>query len=165
MSIADSQQIVQSLYSDHHVWLKSWLRRKLGCGEQAADLAHDTFVRVMSRDVVRIGEPRGYLATVARGLMVDLFRRRAIEAAWLDVLAAQPEPETIALETRAIIIETLVAVDCLLDRLGPRTRSVFLLAQLDGLTQAEIGQRLQISLPTVRTPSSGVHRMFIARGV
>jgi len=148
--LAPHQQI-RDLYSDHHRWLHNWLRRRLGCGEQAADLAHDTFLRVMTgRDVAAIGEPRGYLSTVARGLMVDLFRRRAIEAAWLDVLAAQPEPEMIALETQAIIIETLLAVDRLLDRLGSRTRAVFLLAQLDGLTQVEIGKQLRISLPTVR---------------
>ncbi len=146
-----SHHDIHDLYCDHHGWLQGWLRRRLGCSQQAADLAQDTFVRVLSgRNVAAIGEPRGYLATVARGLMIDLFRRQAIEAAWLDALAAQPEPETIALETQAIIIETLVAVDRLLDRLGPRTRAVFLLAQLEGLTQVEIGRRLQISLPTVR---------------
>ncbi|HEV8495007.1 MAG TPA: sigma-70 family RNA polymerase sigma factor, partial [Candidatus Angelobacter sp.] len=114
------------------------------------DLAQDTFVRVMSGRNQVISEPRGYLATVARGLMVDMFRRQNIEAAYLDALAIHTQPETIELEAQAIIIETLVELDQLLDQLGARTRAVFLLAQLEGLTQGEIGQRLNISLPTVR---------------
>ncbi len=150
MSITNFHSLTESLYRDHQPWLKDWLRRKLGCSQRAADLAQDTFVRVMSGRTQSISEPRGYLATIARGLMVDMFRRQAIEAAYLDALAVQPESESIELEAQAIIIETLVELDRLLDQLGSRTRSVFLLAQLEGLTQVEIGQRLNISLPTVR---------------
>ena len=39
---------VEVLYNDHHHWLTGWLRRKLGCPESAADLAQDTFIRVLS---------------------------------------------------------------------------------------------------------------------
>ena len=37
--------IVEVLYQDHHSWLTGWLRRKLGCPQNAADLAQDTFIR------------------------------------------------------------------------------------------------------------------------
>lgn len=40
--------VVGSLCGDHHHWLHGWLRRKLGCAQVAADLAHDTFVRLIS---------------------------------------------------------------------------------------------------------------------
>ncbi|MEN0035501.1 MAG: sigma-70 family RNA polymerase sigma factor [Cellvibrio sp.] len=150
MSSQISHSFAETLYRDHQPWLKDWLRRRLGCSQRAADLAQDTFMRVMSGRNQVINEPRGYLATVARGLMVDMFRRQTVEAAYLDALATYAQPETIELEAQAIIIETLVELDQLLDQLGARTRAVFLLAQLEGLTQAEIGQRLNISLPTVR---------------
>ncbi|WP_252321041.1 MULTISPECIES: sigma factor [Symbiopectobacterium] len=39
---------VQRIYHEHHVWLQAWLRRRLGCSQQAADLAQDTFVRLVS---------------------------------------------------------------------------------------------------------------------
>ncbi|MFL9609593.1 sigma factor [Methylobacillus sp. Pita2] len=39
--------LVHQLYSSHHGWLYAWLRKKLGCQHIAADLAHDTFVRLM----------------------------------------------------------------------------------------------------------------------
>jgi RNA polymerase sigma-19 factor, ECF subfamily len=51
VSAAESaiQEQVHALYSHHHGWLYGWLRRKLGDAHQAADLAHDTFVRLLSR--------------------------------------------------------------------------------------------------------------------
>lgn len=53
-------------------------------------------------------------------------------------------------ETRAIILETLIAIDSMLDQLGTRTRDIFLLAQFEGLTYAAIGERLEISITTVK---------------
>ncbi|ROL65890.1 RNA polymerase subunit sigma [Pseudomonas chlororaphis] len=145
------QHHVQSLYEDHHSWLCGWLRKKLGCVDNAADLAQDTFVRVLSkRKVIELREPRAYLSTIARSLMIDLFRRRDLEQAYLETLAALPEPTAISPETRALIIETLMEIDTLLDGLGTRTREVFLMTQLDGLSHVEIGRRLQISVNTVK---------------
>lgn len=153
MSSTDSvpNQQIQTLYSDHHGWLQGWLRRKLGNAFDAADLAQDVFIRVITnRNIAPLREPRGYLATIAHGLMIDRFRRQALENAYLEALAIHPEPETISQETHAIIIETLIAIDRLLDELGQRTRQIFLLAQLEELSYVEIARRLGISLPTVK---------------
>lgn len=73
---------VNDLYCDHHGWLHGWLRKRLGNGFDAADLAQDTFVRVLkARNALEIREPRPYLSRVANGLLVDLFRRRSLEKA------------------------------------------------------------------------------------
>ncbi|OBV38350.1 sigma-70 family RNA polymerase sigma factor [Janthinobacterium psychrotolerans] len=142
---------LSTLYSQHHGWLYGWLRGKLGNAGDAADLAQDTFVRLMGkREAAPLREPRGYLATIARGLLIDRYRRQALEQAYLEALARQPEPHTISAETQAIIIETLLAVDRLLERLGTRTRAVFLLAQIEELSYVEISARLGVSLPTVK---------------
>lgn len=145
------QDALHRLYSEHHGWLQQWLRNKLGCREQAADLAQDTFVRVIGqRKWLELREPRAYLSTIARSLMIDLFRRRMLEQAYLETLAALPEPVDISPQTRAIIIETLLEIDALLDGLGARAREIFLMAQLDGLSFVEIGRRLALSTNTVR---------------
>ena len=139
------------LYRDHHGWLQGWLRRRLGNAHEAADLAQNTFLRIVAgRHVPAIEEPRKYLATIARGLMVDRFRRHSLEAAWLETLAAQPEPQAVSPETRALILETLCAIDRMLDELGPRPREIFLLAQFEGLSYAAIGARLGVSVTTVK---------------
>ncbi|HDS1736951.1 MULTISPECIES: sigma-70 family RNA polymerase sigma factor [Pseudomonas] len=153
MSRADPSlnHAVQTLYEDHHSWLCGWLRNKLGCVEHAADLAQDTFIRVLTqRKAAELREPRAYLSTVARSLMIDMFRRRALEQAYLETLAARPEPVEVSPESRLLIIETLLEIDRLLDGLGGRTREVFLMAQLDGLSYVEIARRLDISLTTVK---------------
>jgi RNA polymerase sigma factor (sigma-70 family) len=142
---------LSTLYSEHHGWLYGWLRGKLGNRAEAADLAQDTFLRLLGkRDAAPLREPRGYLTTIARGLLIDRYRRQALEHAYLEALAQQAEPTTISAETHAIIIETLLAVDRLLDRLGARTRAIFLLAQIEELCYVDISQRLGVSLPTVK---------------
>ncbi|MGI4814629.1 MAG: sigma factor [Janthinobacterium lividum] len=68
---------VHTLYADHHAWLQRWLRRKLGCAFEAADLAHDVYVRLLvSRRLPLAHESRAYLTQIAKGLVVDLFRPR-----------------------------------------------------------------------------------------
>ena len=142
---------VQSLYGGHHRWLCGWLRQKLGCAHQAADLAHDTFVRVLTRqrELAAVREPRAYLTTIARGLVIDHWRRQEVERAWLETVAHLPEPEAPSEETRAMIVDTLLAIDAMLGRLKPAVREAFLLAQFEGLTCPQIAERLGVSRATV----------------
>lgn len=142
-------QTALTLYVDHHGWLKEWLRRKLGCRHQAADLAHDTFLKLLARPC-NPDEPRAYLLTIARRLVFESWRRRDLERAWLAELAALPEAEAPSEEARAIVLETLVAIDNLLDGLSAKARRAFLLSQLDGLTYAQIAAELGVSVSRVR---------------
>lgn len=148
------QQQVHRLYSDHHGWLLGWLRRRLGNSGDAADLSHDVFLRVLSRrrasdaDAPRIEEPRAYLSTIARGLVIDLWRRRELEQAWLDALATMPQAEVPGPEQRQLMLEALVLIDRALDELPHAVRQAFLWAQLDGMTCPQIADRLGVSLAT-----------------
>lgn len=102
------------------------------------------------RHAAQIIEPRDYLATIARGLVIDRYRRHAIERAYAQTLAERPEATAISEEDKAIIIETLVAVDKALCRIGERARRIFMLSQLEGMTYQQIADRLQVSLTTVK---------------
>ncbi len=91
---------IDQLYQTHNAWLRGWLRARVGCREHAADLAQDTylaqdtFVRLLrARNVSPLKEPRAYLSSVARGLMIDQYRRRALERAYQQSLAGVPEGE------------------------------------------------------------------------
>lgn len=140
---------IESLYTAHHGWLQGWLRRRLGNSFDAADLAHDTFLRVLARRQLPVlEEPRTYLSTIARGLVVDHWRRRELEQAWLETLAALPEAEAPSPEVRMIFLQALTEIDRLLNSLKPPVRTAFLLAQLDGLTCPEIARHLGVSLAT-----------------
>ncbi|WP_073524365.1 sigma-70 family RNA polymerase sigma factor [Pseudomonas fluorescens] len=142
---------VEVLYNDHHHWLTVWLRRKLGCPDNAADLAQDTFIRVLSaRESATLIEPRAFLTTVAKRVLFNFYRRQDLERAYLEALAQTPEHVAPSEEDRAIILQTLLELDQLLDGLPKQVKRAFLLAQLDGLTYAQIGAQLGISIATVK---------------
>ncbi|MGK5026128.1 sigma-70 family RNA polymerase sigma factor [Janthinobacterium sp. RB2R34] len=151
--IAQSSQAIAGLYSSHHGWLLRWLRGKLPCADQAADLAHDTFVRLLAAPpaaMPALREPRAYLTTVAQRLLIDHYRRLSLEQAWLEALAQQPELLMQSPEERLIILQALQRLDAMLDGLPDAVRSVFLMAHVDDLGYAEIATRLGISERTVK---------------
>lgn len=151
MSNHPPHAITESLYRDHHSWLRSWLYRRLGCPENAADLTQDTFVKLLLKvEWESLREPRAYLRTVAHGLLVNSLKRKDLERAYLQALAELPEAEYPSPETRAIALQTLFEIDALLDGLSVNVRRAFLLVQLEGLTHADIAERLGVSISSVR---------------
>ncbi len=146
------QHEIHSLYHNHHNWLYSWLQHKLGDGYDAADLAHDTFIRVIVfRQTQSLGdEPRALLKCIAKGLVIDHWRRQEVRQAYLDTIAHLPEPTALPPEVSLSILEALYQVDVMLHSMSARTRQIFLLSQLDGLTYQEISKRIGISLATVK---------------
>jgi RNA polymerase sigma-70 factor (ECF subfamily) len=140
---------VADLYTDHHGWLHAWLRGKLGCAHQAADLAHDTFVRLLVRPRELGGEPRALLTHIAKGLVIDHWRRQELERAYCEALAHLPEPQVPSAETQRLMLDALVQIDALLDGLGPKVRAAFLLSRLEGRSYPEIAREIGVSLSSV----------------
>jgi len=144
------RQGIESLYAEHHGWLRSWLRRRLGDAWDAADLAHDTYLRILHSG--RLPEPhqsRQHLAQIARCLVIDLHRRRQIEAAYLEALALVSDPFGPSEETRALAVEALVQIDAALNKLAPKARKALLLCKLDGMSYRDIAAELGVSVSSV----------------
>ena len=142
---------IESLYFNHHVWLQAWLRRRLGDTHRAADLAHDTFVRLLTRQGLGpLHEPRAFLTTVAARVLASHWRREQLERAYLDALRCLPPALVPSPEERALVLEALQHLDELLDGLPAPVKRAFLLSQLDGLTQRQIAQQLNVTERTVR---------------
>ncbi|WP_198971975.1 sigma-70 family RNA polymerase sigma factor [Xylophilus sp. ASV27] len=141
---------IDALYREHRAWLLGWLRRRLGDEHVAADLAQDTFVRVITGGQAPVlQEPRAYLTTLAQRLLCNFWRRRELERAWLDTLAAQPEELAPSPETYALVREAIETLDRWLDGLPPKVRQAFLLRRLEGLAHGEIAARMGVSVTTV----------------
>lgn len=140
---------IESIYCDHHDWLQGWLRQRLGNAADAADLAHDAFVRLLHRPVTQgfdsYFEARAYLRSMANGLCVDLWRRREIEQVWLETLAAKPESFEPSPEQHAVVIETLMEIGEMLSRLPHKAATAFMMAQIDGVPYRDIGNSLGVS--------------------
>lgn len=148
------QTAISDLYCEHHGWLFGWLRRKLGCAQNAADLTQDTFARILNarETVATLREPRAFLSTTARRLIIDQARRKQIENAYLQELALTAEalegfqsPEQIL-----TTLEALEQIAFILEGMHDKVRQAFVLYYLDGLTQTEIARQLALSDRTVR---------------
>ncbi|MDE1166359.1 MAG: sigma-70 family RNA polymerase sigma factor [Pseudomonas sp.] len=154
MSPAEQPTTAQlhTLYSAHHGWLQGWLQRKIGNTWDAADLAQDTFVRLLTRQLLQnLGnEPRALLTHIAKGLMIDRWRRQAVERAYLETLAHVPQQHAPSPESRHLILEALCRIDAMLREMPDITRQAFVLSQLEGLTYGQIAEQLAVSLITVK---------------
>ncbi|MDQ8032687.1 MAG: sigma-70 family RNA polymerase sigma factor [Bordetella sp.] len=154
------QQQFHALYRDHHSWLFGWLRRRLGCSHHAADLAHDTFERLLaSRDllmgrgeVLALDEPRAYLTTTARRLLIDRARREALERSYLAELEvlAQTLPHHPSPEQLLVAVQALEQICLVLEGVSAKARSAFLLHYLDGQTHACVASALGVSTRMVQ---------------
>lgn len=144
---APSHPDLASLYAAHHGWLQGWLRKRLGNACDAADLAQDAFVRLLvaPRPLATAPEARVYLRTMANGLCIDLWRRRAVEQAWLDTLAAQPEALVPSAEHQVMVLQALQEIDALLARLAPKAARAFVLVMACRMTHQEAAAELGVS--------------------
>lgn len=132
-------------FLDHYHELIGTWTRKLRSRHQAEDLAHDAFVRVLENDVQPVEQPRAYLHQTARNIAVDGYRRedrrQALEQEGLDlspVAGDDPEAYVHALELAD-------SVERALAQLPLNCRKVFIWQKLEGLTQAEIAERMGLT--------------------
>lgn len=142
------------LYSDHHGWLFGWLRKKLGCSHRAADMAQDTFIRVLTSraDLFAIAEPRAYLTTIAGRLIIDDARRRKVEQAYLETWIALHGETAVAPSSESVVevVQLLSEVSRLLEGLPEKPRKAFLMSRLDGKPYKEIAESLGVSVSMVK---------------
>jgi RNA polymerase sigma-70 factor (ECF subfamily) len=125
---------VAVLYRQQHGWLQNWLRRRLNCSQSAADLAQDTFMRLLAKEQVpELHAPRTFLAKVAQSVLCNHYRRQKLERAYLEALAAMPEQVAPSLETQAILLETLIALDAALEGLERPVREALCIMLDDSL--------------------------------
>lgn len=142
---------VNRLYLEHQGWLRNWLRVRMDHSATAADLVHDTFVRVLSKPTTpTLSNPRGYLATIAGGLLKNHWRRQALEQAYEHALAHAAPAFEASPAHHYEIMETLLEISRLLDGLPQRVREIFLLSQLDDMTHPQIAEQLGISVNVVQ---------------
>lgn len=143
-----------TLYGEHHHWLFSWLRRKLGCEHHAADVAQDTFMRILgsSQSLFGINEPRAFLTTTAQRLLIDRARRAAIEEAYLAELALWIQEEDFhpSAEQSAMVLEMLTLAGAALHPLSARVQEAFLLHYFHGETHSAVAEQLGVSTKSVQ---------------
>lgn len=140
-----------TLWVAHQPWLLARLQQRLRNHAEAEDVASETFERILhTRRLRGLHEPRAYLTTIAKHILLRNWRRRDLEQAWLEALAQCTPACYPSVEERVILLESLTRIDQALEGMSQKGRTVFLLSQLDGLTYAQIGDRMGLSISMVR---------------
>ena len=135
---------ISTLYADCQHDLLGFLTRKLHCPYTAEDIAQESFailVRATKESV--IDHPRHFLFKTAANLAVDYVRHNKVVERHVaqykeEALTLSPEQGVSDAEWLRLLRETL-------SELPSRTRDVFILNRLQGLSYLDVGLRLGIS--------------------
>lgn len=144
---------VGRLYNTHHGWLFGWLCRKLRCPHDAADLSHDTFVRLLNgEDPARLREPRAYLLVIANRLMINRHRRRRVEEDALRQVAVLLEKQERRGPDSTAAAQDLLArlLHLLTEELPDKHRRAFVMARVHGQSYRAIAVQLDVSESSVK---------------
>lgn len=126
--------------------------RRVGNLSEVDDLVQDVFLRIVRRGAAsELEKFEGYVFKTAASVLADRARRRKVRHAALHV-AFEPEihaGQTPGPERTVLEQEALQAVGVALLQLPERTRQVFVLRRIEGLSSPEVGRRLGISPSSV----------------
>lgn len=145
------QSAFSEAYQAHRQRLYQYFRRRISNGDDAQELAQETFLRLLRvdrADLVR--DPQAYLYRIARNLVYERACKALPIERWaddseLEALADPSAPEADA--DRAALNEK---VERIVAELPPRHQAIILLFCHEGLSQREIGERLSLSKSMVQ---------------
>lgn len=137
----------------HEEALVRYLGRTWRHREEIADLRQEIYIRVYeAAQKSRPLQPKSFLFTAARHLMIDHIRRRRIVAidtvGDLDVLNVPGIDENVP-EQRASAHQELRRLADALDQLPPKCREVIWMRRVEDLPQKEVAIRLNVTQKTV----------------
>lgn len=145
-------RFVTALYLDHIGEIRRYIGRRIACRDTVADLAQETFVRLLSVDQVPgPDKSRAYLYRIAEHLTIDHYRRQAPLAGKqlnLDDCADLPCPAP-APERHAIARQELRRLQAAIDALPARCREVFIRHKFDGLPQKTLAAEYGVTLNAI----------------
>jgi RNA polymerase sigma-70 factor (ECF subfamily) len=145
--------------------LLSFFLRRVREPQDAEDLAHEVFLRLLRRDeAVPVDNPEIYVFRIAANLLRDRARRAASHRAsehtsledLVEEVAEARTMEAALLEDRGpervlLSQESLMEVIRALDELGPLTRDIFLLVRLEKMKHRDIAAAYGIAVRAVET--------------
>ena len=138
---------VASMYESQATSLVKHLYRKLHDADEALEVAHEAWLRLMNhRAPEGLENARAFLFQTANNLVIDRARHAAVEQRYL---AAQAGAELSKVgptaERQYLAREELNTLVAALDELPPATREAFMLHRFSGLSYLAIADALGVS--------------------
>lgn len=144
--------------------LRRYLARMLRNTPDAQDIAHDAYTKMYeAMDLQKIDQPEAFLYTTARRLALNQIRRNKIAPAQPstsdNIVEFAPDPGP-SVESVVMARQEWSRMSAAIALLPSGCRSVLLLRKMEGLSHAEIGQRLGISISTVEKQHARALRLL-----
>lgn len=153
MSLPLSEPSLADVFVAHRAQLWRVARQIVNTADLADDVVQDAYLKLAEGPSDRAAErPIGYCCQVVRNLALDYCRRHRVEASYrtFDVdVEAVDVPCHRSPDRRMCEQQVIHAIDAVLSQLPPRTRMVFELYRIEGLTQRQIAERLGCALGLV----------------
>lgn len=147
------QSDIGHLFRSHGPEVERFLFRHVACTETAADLTQETFSRLLRYEPASpIDNARALLFKIAANLAKDHKRkaqRQRTDPVPVEDLARFPD-HTPTTETAISDKETLDILLNAVSQLPPRTRDIFVLHRIKGLTYSEVAKHMNVSESTVQ---------------
>jgi len=149
-----SRQWFDEFVAESRGELNGYLGRLLRSTDDALEVSQEAYLKVflaLRRHEDREHCPKALLYTTARNLAISRLRhQKIVERSALAVTVNQElQAERRSPEQHASKNEDMRALLLVINRLPPKCRKVMLLRMLEGLSQKEIAERLDIAVSTV----------------
>jgi RNA polymerase sigma factor (sigma-70 family) len=150
LSSPQQSATVEQLFRENNRALIGFLVGRLGSVQDAKEIAQETYVRLL-----QLGQPdshilvRAYLFRVAGNLAIDRLRRRATRDRAEDLPADLPGGSALP-EGQLLADEQVLLLSRCLRELPEKVRGAFLMFRLEGLSQSQIAERLNVTDRMVR---------------
>ena len=142
---------LDSLAKQYRASLIAYFQRRRFPPETAEDLTQEVFARLAKRRMGGVDNPEAYLFTTASSVIIDHGRRAKVRCEDahdpiddFEVESGVPTPARVFAGK-----EALQRVAVILDELPERTREVFVLSRLEGLTNTQLAARYGISVSSI----------------
>jgi RNA polymerase sigma factor (sigma-70 family) len=155
---------VRAFYVQYRRLVYAVAHRVLGRRDLAEDAVQQTFIHAwQAADRIEVDrDPAPWLATIAKRVAIDIYRYESHR---------RTQPETARELSRDLVVAgpDLAALDAAwhvrraVDALPTKLAEVVRLQHLDGLTQAEISEKLDIPVGTVKSRSRRAYRVLVGR--
>ncbi len=158
-----------ALFLAHRRELHAYINKKLQDPAAADDLAQETFLRFVEfkaqNPTVVITEERSYLYRIAHNLAIDHLRREhqePFDPMDEDEISEIEDPGPRPEQTVSNLAELSRVRDTLLE-LPERTRQIYVLSRIEGLTYEQVADRLGISTSSVQKHLAQATRYVMLR--
>ncbi|NME67627.1 RNA polymerase sigma factor [Flammeovirga aprica] len=145
-----SEKEFKELFDKYYDSIKSFIYYKIGDIDLSEDIAQETFVKFWeSREKVILETVKTYLYTIANNLMLNHIKHGKVVLQFEQKQNKKDGEVETNPEYKMELEEFQSTLDNTINEIPEKSRTVFLMNRIDGLTYGEISERLGVSIKAI----------------